>query len=216
MLKIKRDFKTAALITAHPDDETLWAGGTILQKPGWNWFVVCLSRADDFDRAVKFNKALKILNAEGIMGSINDTPELKTLDDNETENTITDLLPKKHFDLIITHNPYGEYTRHIRHEETGRAVIKLWQAEKIHTDELWIFAYEDGGGKYYPRPLNEAPIYKKLSQLNWQSKYSIITETYGFEKESWEALTTPKAESFRKFANSGEAAKWLNGKGTGL
>ncbi len=25
-----------ALVVAHPDDETLWAGGTLLQHPGWD------------------------------------------------------------------------------------------------------------------------------------------------------------------------------------
>ena len=25
------------MIVAHPDDETLWAGGTILKHPEWHW-----------------------------------------------------------------------------------------------------------------------------------------------------------------------------------
>jgi hypothetical protein len=40
-------------------------------------------------------------------------------------------------------------------------------------------------------------------------KYSIITETYGFEKSSFEAETTPRAESFWQFTNSHDAQKWL-------
>jgi len=40
-------------------------------------------------------------------------------------------------------------------------------------------------------------------------KYSIITETYGFEKNSFEAETTPRAESFWQFTNSYDAQKWL-------
>jgi len=60
------------------------------------------------------------------------------------EQNILKLLPQNHFDLIITHNPSGEYTRHLRHEETGKAVINLWHTGNISTDELWTFAYKDG------------------------------------------------------------------------
>ena len=38
---------------------------------------------------------------------------------------------------------------------------------------------------------------------------SIITETYGFEKNSWEAETTPRAESFWSFSDPLNAKKWL-------
>jgi hypothetical protein len=44
-------------------------------------------------------------------------------------------------------------------------------------------------------------------------KYSIITSTYGFEKNSWEAETTPRAESFWQFSNPNDAIKWLNNGG---
>ena len=109
--------KTVAIVVAHPDDETLWAGGTILSHPTWEWFIVCLCRASDKERAMRFHNALKVLNAEGIMGDLDDSPEQKALDENEIELAILNLLPQKHFDLIISHNPTGEYTRHIRHED---------------------------------------------------------------------------------------------------
>ena len=72
---INEDYKSAVVIVAHPDDETLWIGGEMLLHPNWNWFVVCLCRKNDNDRAPKFYKALKELNAEGIMGDMNDGPE---------------------------------------------------------------------------------------------------------------------------------------------
>jgi LmbE family N-acetylglucosaminyl deacetylase len=193
--------KTVALIVAHPDDETLWAGGTILSHPSWQWFIVCLCRRSDKERAPRFYKALKILKSEGIMGDLDDGPEQKPLEEKEVENAILDLLPGRHFDLIITHNPTGEYTRHLRHEEVSKAVIKLWHAGKISADELWTFAYEDGNKEYYPRPVESATIYRTLTKRIWLRKYNIITETYGFEKNSFEAETTPRAESFWQFSN---------------
>ncbi len=202
--------KTVAIIVAHPDDEILWAGGTILSHPKWNCFIVCLSRRNDTERAEKFYTALKILKSEGIMGDMDDGPDQKALDDDIVEKLILILLPTIHYDLIITHNAMGEYTRHLRHEETGKAVLSLWDSGKISTQEIWAFAYEDGNKKYYPRPENAAPIYRILTKPIWLMKYSLITKTYGFEKDSWEAQTTPRAEAFWQYTDSNDAQKWLN------
>jgi LmbE family N-acetylglucosaminyl deacetylase len=202
--------KSVAVIVAHPDDETLWTGGTILSHSSWRWFIVCLCRGSDKDRAPRFYKTLKILKSEGIMGDLDDGPEQKQLDEKMVECAIMQLLPLTHFDLIISHNPSGEYTRHIRHEDVSKAVIKLWHAGKISTNELWTFAYEDSGKEFYPKPVENATICHILTKRIWLKKYSIMTSTYGFEKNSWEAETTPRAESFWQFTNSYDAKEWLN------
>jgi LmbE family N-acetylglucosaminyl deacetylase len=202
--------KSVALIVAHPDDETLWAGGTILSHPYWECFIVCLSRKNDAERAQKFRKALEVLQSDGIMGDMDDGPEQVSLNERIIEDQIRNLLPTKHFDLLITHNINGEYTRHRRHEETGKAVQSLWNNEKIDANELWTFAYEDGGRKYLPIPAKSAPIYRKLTKHIWQRKYSLITEIYGFDKDSWEARTTPKSEAFWQMSQANDAQRWLN------
>ena len=99
--------KAVAVIVAHPDDETLWAGGTILNNPSWKWFIVSLCRGSDNDRAPKFFKTLQILGSEGIIGDLDDGPEQKPLNEIELEHTILKLLPPIHFDLIISHNSDG-------------------------------------------------------------------------------------------------------------
>jgi LmbE family N-acetylglucosaminyl deacetylase len=205
-----RHSKNVALIVAHPDDETLWAGGTILSHPRWNWFILCLCRESDKDRAPRFYEALKVLKSEGTMGDLNDGPEQNPLDETELGRAILDFLPQEHFDLIISHNPKGEYTRHVRHEETGKAVIRLWFAGRIKANELWTFAYEDGDREYSPRPVETADIYRVLTKRIWLKKYRIITEIYGFQKSSFEAETTPKAEAFWQFLNAHDAKNWLN------
>lgn len=205
--------KAVAVIVAHPDDETLWAGGTIMSNPTWKWFIVSLCRGSDNDRAPKFFKTLQILGSEGIIGDLDDEPEQTPLNEIELEHTILSLLPPVHFDLIISHNPNGEYTRHIRHEEISKAVISLWVAGKIFADELWTFAYEDGGKDYYPRPIKTASFYYKLTEQIWLKKHKIITESYGFKNTSFEAETTPHAEAFWQFTNPVDAQKWLNNGG---
>jgi LmbE family N-acetylglucosaminyl deacetylase len=205
--------KSVAIIVAHPDDETLWAGGTILSHPSWKCFIVCLCRANDKERAPKFYKTLKILGSEGIMGDLDDGPNQHPLEEKELEVEIVRLLPNTHFDLIITHNPTGEYTKHLRHEEISKAVITLWHSHIIDANELWTFAYEDGNKKYYPKAIENASACSMLTEPIWQKKYNIITKTYGFGKNGWEAKTTPKAEAFWQFPNSNDAQKWLNNGG---
>jgi LmbE family N-acetylglucosaminyl deacetylase len=205
--------KSVAIIVAHPDDEVLWVGGIMLSHPSWRYFTVCLCRGSDKERAPKFYESLKILKSEGIMGDLEDGPEQNPLEEKEVERTITQLLPNTHFDLVITHNPCGEYTRHIRHEEVSKAVFKLWNTGKISTYELWAFAYEDGNKAYYPKPIEKAPIFRTLTNRIWLRKYSLITEIYGFKKESFEAETTPKSEAFWKFTDPYEAQRWLKKSG---
>ena len=143
------------------------------------------------------------------MGCLDDGPEQRPSDGKEVERILLDLLPSHHFDLIITHNPTGEYTRHLRHEEVSKAVIRLWYKGKISANELWTFAYVDGNREYYPRAVETATVYRKLTKRIWFKKYSIITETYGFEKDSFEAETTPKSEAFWQFTDPYEAQRWL-------
>ena len=39
--------KEALVIVAHPDDETIWMGGTILKNKNWKWTILSLCRASD-------------------------------------------------------------------------------------------------------------------------------------------------------------------------
>lgn len=205
----KTNTKRVGIIVAHPDDETLWAGGTILSNPTWKCFIVCLCRASDAERSAKFAKTVRSLKSEGVMGDLDDGINQHPLQEDEVETAILNLLPQEDFDLIITHDPAGEYTKHLRHEEISKAVILLWHTGKIKTNELWTFAYEDGGKSYLPRGIPSASIYKNISWWCWKKKYLLITKTYGFEPDSWEAETTPKSEAFWRFTNPETAVKWL-------
>jgi len=202
--------KNVAIIVAHPDDETLWTGGILLSNPEWKCFIVSLCRKNDIDRAPKFYKTLKKYNANGMMGDLDDGPEQKPIDVKEIENLILELLPPLTFDLIITHNIHGEYTRHLRHEEVGRAIINLWNNNNTLTKQLWCFAYEDGNRNYFPKPLINADFSFVLPNEIWQQKYEIITQVYGFRKDSWEAKVTPIEEAFLQFNSPEIAIEFIN------
>ena len=198
-----------AIIVAHPDDETLWAGGTILLHQSWDCFIGCLSRANDQERSANFYNAVKLLHANGAMGNLPDEPNQPPLHNHVIESAILNIMPSRQFDIIITHNPSGEYTRHIRHEEVSRAVIKLWCKGILKTNQLWTFAYEDGQKTYYPKPIMLHTLSFQLSNAIFNLKYHIISKTYGFNPSSFEACSVNGSEAFWTFQNPNKAEKWL-------
>jgi LmbE family N-acetylglucosaminyl deacetylase len=190
------DIRTAAVIVAHPDDETIWAGGTILLNPQINWTIITLCRKSDPDRAPKFAAAAAHLGAEGFMADLDDGQEQKPLEQAEIRQTILSTLPKRSFDIILAHSPKGEYTRHLRHEETAQAVMSLWNDGKLEAKRLLLFAYEDGRGSSSPRPIENADIVIKLSKSVWNTKKEIIISSYGFSPNSFEAKAASNTEAF--------------------
>ncbi|OHB76147.1 MAG: hypothetical protein A2Z25_18840 [Planctomycetes bacterium RBG_16_55_9] len=105
-------------------------------------------------------------------------------------------MPTGFFDLVITHGLWGEYTRHLRHEETGKAVLALWNAGRLSAKHVWRFAYEDANGQYLPRVIQDADVRTRLTDEIWRAKHDIITNIYGFAPDSFEARATTREEAF--------------------
>jgi len=201
----------AAVIVAHPDDETLWAGGMILTHPNYNWFITALCRKSDPERSHKFLQALQSYRATGAIADLDDGPEQIPLPTETVKESILELLPDVSYDLILTHAPDGEYTYHQRHKEVSQAVIDLWLAGTIEAKELRLFAYEDAHGQRLPKAIENANCYLSYPRSILQEKYRIITEVYGFDRESWEARVTPQSEAFWCFDSPLFILSWLNG-----
>ena len=197
----------AAVVVAHPDDETLWCGGHILTHPECDWRIVTLCRASDPDRAPKFRRALEQLGAVGEMADLDDERDQVPLPIEQIQETISRLLDGKSYSLVLTHGPKGEYTRHRRHEECCRSVIELWQSGSIATNRLWLFAYEDGGHAYLPRVRDDADRREMLADKVWLEKRRLITDVYGYGIDSWEARTAPHEEGFWCFDSAQAAAR---------
>ncbi|HEX2732023.1 MAG TPA: PIG-L family deacetylase [Polyangiaceae bacterium] len=186
----------AAVIVAHPDDEVLWCGGFMLERPGWDWFVLTLCRGSDADRSVRFRRALQALHARGAMADLDDGAEQRPLPLALLLDTLATGLPANNYDLILTHGPRGEYTRHLRHEECCRAVAALWTSRQVHCAQVKLFAYSDDAGLGCPHVRADADEQYELTPQTFERKYQLITDIYGFGKDSWEARTTPATEGF--------------------
>ncbi|MDY6838384.1 MAG: hypothetical protein SWH78_10450 [Thermodesulfobacteriota bacterium] len=126
---------------------------------------------------------------------------------------VMSLLPATHYHLIVTHGPWGEYTRHRRHEETSRAVAALWNKGSVSATEVWMFAYEDGGKQYLPRPVETAHRSLEIPDKVWRQKYRIITQVYGFASDSFEAKAAPHKEAFWRFISQSALRDWSMKKG---
>lgn len=169
--------KEALVIVAHPDDETLWMGGTILKNKDWNWTIFSLCRRTDKDRYPKFLKVCKIYNAKPIISNLNDS-DGKPQNIRNIIKKIENNLKQKQFDFIFTHNEDGEYG-HIRHKEVNKAVKQLIKDKKISCKALYLFSYNN-------EKFNKQLV---LSDLLLNQKKKIITEVYGFKKHTPEATT---------------------------
>lgn len=203
----------AAVIVAHPDDETLWAGGVILSRPGWGWTIVTLCRKSDRDRAPKFARVLERLGATGGMADMDDGPDQTPLSIDEVKRTVLALLPERRYDVIVTHSPFGEYTRHRRHEEVSEAVTSLWRVGELECRELWLFAYDDDGRRRPPAAIERADVRCDLDRETYRIKRDIMINLYGFATDSWEAGATRDREAFWCCRTPQDYHSWLAGEG---
>src|SRR3989344_4055684 len=139
----KKERKIKALvIVAHPDDETIWMGGTIMRYKNWDWTIFSLCRVNDKDREPKFRKVCKHLKAKSIMTDLDDE-KLHDINPNEIIGIIKKNLSETEYDYVFTHGKNGEYG-HKRHIEIYKAVKKMIKNKLIKTRNLYYFSYMPG------------------------------------------------------------------------
>jgi hypothetical protein len=201
-IKTNRNNSTnAAVIVAHPGEETVWAGGTILKHPKWHWRIVTLFGAGDDKRASAFHKAQELLHVGGAMGKLDDNPEEESTDLEIIQKEILSLLPQRSFDLIITHDRHGVSFLNKHHEDTCAGVINLIKTGVISTRNLWTIAGENGERKNLLKISEDADYLYKLPKDIWKRKREIITGAYGPVRSRFAALAASRKEAFQCFNN---------------
>lgn len=141
------------MIVAHPDDETIWGGYHLLKD---DYLVVCVTCGNNKTRVNEIKEALKYSNDKLIMLNFPDKVFGKRSDWKEEKENIRKDIKKiieyKNWDLIITHNPEGEYG-HEHHKMTSEIVTSLYDG-----NNLYYF------GKYYSK--------KNIEKINKENKIS--------------------------------------------
>lgn len=105
----------AAIVMAHPDDETIWTGGLLLTKKNWYWKIFIATNYETDDRPNEFKKAVEKYKSHGIFNLeyeftrvMPDIQEYSKLNKNEIFQKLN-TVDLSAFDVIFTHNLDGEY-----------------------------------------------------------------------------------------------------------
>lgn len=186
--------KRALVIVAHPDDETIWMGGMILNSKDIDWTIFCLCRGDDPIRAPRFKKACEYYNARGLISDLEDKGLLnieKSLP--EIKKRVIDNFADEKFEYIFTHDYNGEYG-HERHTAVHIAVKELAKEKIITCKKLFFFSY-----KLEQNTISNSPSSNFSFELNKQisaDKKGVIEKIYGFSKDSFESKLCLPKETF--------------------
>ena len=188
----------AAIIVAHPDDETIWSGGLILQKPEWEWTVLSLCRADDPDRSRKFESVSDLLGFDAFISDVDDSNPLKQINaQRDIGSRILNFLASTCWDLCLTHGSNGEYG-HLRHKEVHGEVLRLAHDGTLECRQLWTFAYECNVQKRFCLTHPHANELVHLSDKELFEKRRIVHREYGYGEDSFEVRSCITPESFRR------------------
>lgn len=160
------DSTTKLMIVAHPDDDIIWGGSHLIDD---NYLVVCITCGADLKRVDEFKKVMKKTNDDYIMLDYPDKTNGKRDDWSSVYDSVTDslktIIDYKGWDLIVTHNPDGEYG-HVQHKMTNKIVTKL-----ASDKNLMYF------GRYYKSNLVPADL-ETITDQNYNIKVNILVPLY--------------------------------------
>ncbi len=120
------------LITAHPDDEIIFAGHALLKERGWK--VICVTNKYNKVRAEEFKKAMK--RAKVYEYEIWDFQDCwkGDFDRRKLKERLKKVIEKQHFKVVLSHNLKGEYG-HSQHSALSQVV------REIVTENLYEFSF---------------------------------------------------------------------------
>jgi len=190
--------KEILVIVAHPDDETIWMGGTLL-KSKFNKTIVCLCRKKDKDRAPKFEKACKMLNAKGYISDLDDFEKgyFKKISSQDIIKRILKFAKEKKYDYLFTHGKNGEY-EHIRHKEIHNAVKEMLNKKILSVKKVFFFSYLPKKNNFqgYAKYNSSADKLIKLNSNELLMKKNIIKNIYCYSEGGFEEKSSDKIEAF--------------------
>ncbi len=186
----------ALIIVAHPDDETIWMGGTIARHKDARWTIFALCRKSDQDRMPKFMRAAKQYGARGIICDLEDEGIMSIQESIPVvQNIIRRELPRRRWDVLFTHGANGEYG-HPRHKGVHEGVVRMVKEGTLRAKHVFFFSYQLDKQKKIAVPRQRSPFRVELSNKEWQAKRNVIKKLYGFRPYIFENRSCAKLETF--------------------
>lgn len=197
--------KEILVIVAHPDDETIWMGGTLLnykKKGNSNITIISLCRSEDSDREPKFRKACDILGVKKENCHISNLDdgeegEYKKISNQNIINRILELTHDKKYEILYTHGEAGEYG-HLRHLNVHNAVCEMLDKKLLIFKEVFFFSYQKVKNDFQGYAIYNSNADKliRLENPYLKMKKRLIQEIYGYEKGGFEEESCKDIEAF--------------------
>ncbi|MBQ7105607.1 MAG: PIG-L family deacetylase [Bacilli bacterium] len=189
---INLDKYKKVMIVAHPDDEMLWGGAHLIED---DYLVVCITCGTSAKRLKEFKEVMKATDDSfiylGYPDKDNDIRNEWETCYNNIYFDIEKILNSNKWDLIVTHNPKGEYG-HIQHIKTNKIITDIYNSNNYNS-KLYFF------GKYYSKkniinmethliPVSEKLLEEKKKILDLYDSQSKVIDNFSFiyKYEMWE------------------------------
>ena len=186
-IKKKKIEYNKLMIVAHPDDDTIFGGAHLIED---DYTVVCVTCGVVDYRLKEFEKAMKYSKDKYYYLSHTDLESNSIISNWEKEKDIIkaelkDKINSQDWDLIVTHNPEGEYG-HKHHKMISEFVTNIVE----NKDKLYYFGKFKAKGTIDDTPtLNDKLFNLKKEMLSlYKSQPSCTNKgklTYAFDHENW-------------------------------
>lgn len=128
------------MIVAHPDDESLFGGASLLEG---GWKVICVTNGDNPIRRAEFENVMNSTNSEFEIWDYYDNYNTP-LDEPKLQNDLLKAIQCQTWEKVATHNHEGEYghPHHIQIHLLVKSIVpKLWvfnfSKNQILSDDIW-------------------------------------------------------------------------------
>ena len=185
--KKKKADHNKLMIVAHPDDDTIFGGAHLIED---DYTVVCVTCGVVDYRLKEFMKAMKYSDDKYKYLSHTDLePDAhisEWTDEKEIINKeLKEIINAYDWDLIVTHNPEGEYG-HKHHKMTSKMVTNnVKDKEKLY----YFGKFKEKGTVDDTPTLKESVFKKKKAMLALYRSQPSCTDkgklTYAFDHENW-------------------------------
>jgi len=193
-----------AMVVAHPDDEVLWGGGLLARLKGIDIYCCSIPRRDP-ERAFNFFKVAKYFGHNAFLLPFEETEPSSNL-------TNLELLDLSEYDVVITHNPEGEYG-HIHHVDVHEHV------KNNFSGDVYYFGYGDGDlilsltDSELDGKKKALALYDNLSPFdNGKKKYEALLDRYDikFDYEFYRKGAREDSEYLKNLSKLSDSKKSPN------